>query len=162
MSTGSTGNSSNGSHSSTRGSDIFETQSVKKRINSEESDGLNQKRQKNNFVTGLQKKLVEDVKKGSTDLNNARKVLKRINNQFKNPIKDKDMEPIVENIDPKLRNIDPLMIEMIENEIISNLEGIEWSDVCGLGPQKKKIHEIAILPLLNPGLFRGLRTPPKG
>ena len=34
--------------------------------------------------------------------------------------------------DPRYKNIDPKMIEMIENEIVDNSPGISWDDIAGL------------------------------
>ncbi|CAG2122136.1 unnamed protein product, partial [Medioppia subpectinata] len=64
--------------------------------------------------------------------------------------------------DTNLLDIDPSLIQMIENEIITELEPMDWSDVAGLEFEKNKIKEITVLPLLRPDLFQGLRKPPKG
>ncbi|XP_054165766.1 fidgetin-like protein 1 [Oppia nitens] len=125
------------------------------------------------FMTGLEKKYVEDVKKGSVDMSKAAKSLREVKNTFKPPMKyndnnnSKDKRKTTQStnddsIDPHLRNIDPQLIEVIENEIITKLEPIGWSDVAGLEFAKNKIKEIAVLPLQRPDLFSGLRKPPKG
>jgi len=104
------------------------------------------------------------------NLDKAKKVLNQVRQQpFKNPMKSEN-ESKAESTkldnellsDERLKNIDPLMIEAIQNEIISNSEPIEWSKIAGLDFAKSKIREIAILPLLRPDLFTRIRIPPKG
>jgi SpoVK/Ycf46/Vps4 family AAA+-type ATPase len=118
------------------------------------------------FMTGLEKKVVDDVKKG-LNVNEAKKFLSNVRQQqpFRNPIKSETDKRRQENEykdDERLKNISPVMIETIESQIISKLEPIEWSKIAGLQFAKAKIKEIAILPLLRPDLFTGLRVPPKG
>jgi SpoVK/Ycf46/Vps4 family AAA+-type ATPase len=64
--------------------------------------------------------------------------------------------------DPRYKNIDPKMIEMIENEIVDNSPGISWDDIAGLDFAKSSVQEIVVWPMLRPDLFTGLRGPPKG
>jgi len=64
--------------------------------------------------------------------------------------------------DPRYKNIDPKMIEMIENEIVDNSPGVSWDDIAGLEFAKSSVQEIVVWPLLRPDLFTGLRGPPKG
>ncbi|XP_066929245.1 fidgetin-like protein 1 [Clytia hemisphaerica] len=61
-----------------------------------------------------------------------------------------------------MKNIDPKMIELIENEIMDNGPQISWNDIAGLDFAKKTIQEIVIWPMLRPDIFTGLRGPPKG
>lgn len=65
-------------------------------------------------------------------------------------------------VDERLRNIDPGMVEMIENEILTRQPNVTWDDIAGLEFAKKSVMEIVILPLLRPDLFTGLRAVPKG
>ncbi|KAJ2508271.1 Fidgetin-like protein 1 [Coemansia sp. RSA 2049] len=65
-------------------------------------------------------------------------------------------------VDERLRNIEPRMIEMIENEILSSGQAVSWDDIAGLGAAKSAVHMAIIYPLLKPDLFRGIRAPPKG
>jgi len=61
-----------------------------------------------------------------------------------------------------MKNVDPKMIEHVENEIMDNGEKITWDDIAGLEFAKSTIQEIVIWPMLRPDLFTGLRGPPKG
>ncbi|KAJ2719173.1 putative 26S proteasome subunit yta6 [Coemansia sp. Benny D115] len=65
-------------------------------------------------------------------------------------------------VDERLKNIDPRMIEMIENEILTTPQSITWDDIAGLAHAKRAIHMAVIFPLLKPELFQGIRAPPKG
>jgi ATP-dependent 26S proteasome regulatory subunit len=72
-------------------------------------------------------------------------------------------QPIEEEIiDERLKNIDPKMIELIENEIMDNGTPITWDDIAGLKFVKTTVKEIVVFPLLRPDIFHGLRGPPKG
>ncbi len=61
----------------------------------------------------------------------------------------------VELKDPRYKNIDPKMIEMIENEIVDNSPGITWDDIAGLEFAKSSVQEIVVWPMLRPDLFTG-------
>ncbi|CAG0914061.1 unnamed protein product [Notodromas monacha] len=63
---------------------------------------------------------------------------------------------------PLLRNLDPKMIEMIENEIMDQGTHVDWNDIAGLEHVKKVIKEIVVMPMLRPDIFTGLRGPPRG
>ncbi|KAJ1901561.1 putative 26S proteasome subunit yta6 [Kickxella alabastrina] len=65
-------------------------------------------------------------------------------------------------VDDRLKNVDPKMIEMIENEILTTPQAITWDDIAGLGHAKRAVHMAVIYPLLKPELFQGIRAPPKG
>ncbi|CAG0895721.1 unnamed protein product [Darwinula stevensoni] len=67
-----------------------------------------------------------------------------------------------ENMDPRLKHIDPKMVELIESEIMDQGSPVTWDDIAGLSYAKKTIQEMVVLPLLRPDIFRGLRGPPKG
>lgn len=64
--------------------------------------------------------------------------------------------------DDRLANVDPKLIETIENEIISQVCHLDWDDIVGLEHAKKTIKEIIIWPMQRPDIFTGLRGPPKG
>ncbi|XP_044729633.1 fidgetin-like protein 1 [Chrysoperla carnea] len=74
----------------------------------------------------------------------------------------KDGVPEDEDIDPRLKNIDPKMVELIKSEIMDTGTPITWDDIAGLEFAKKTIQEIVVWPLLRPDIFTGLRRPPKG
>ena len=64
--------------------------------------------------------------------------------------------------EPELyKNIDPKMVEMVENEIMDTGEPVEWDDIAGLEFAKATVKEIVVFPLLRPDIFTGLRGPPK-
>merc|ERR1719394_162221 len=64
--------------------------------------------------------------------------------------------------DPRYKNIDSKMVEMVKNEIMDQGQRVEWDDIAGLEFAKKTVKEIVVLPLKRPDLFFGLRGPPKG
>lgn len=63
---------------------------------------------------------------------------------------------------PRLKNVDPKMIETISNEIMDQCDRVEWSSIAGLECAKKVIVEAVVLPILRPDIFTGLRQPPRG
>ena len=67
-----------------------------------------------------------------------------------------------EEVDPRYRNVDKKAIETIKNEMLESNPATKFDDIAGLAFAKQTIKEIIILPMLNPALFRGLRSPPKG
>ncbi|KAJ2074937.1 Fidgetin-like protein 1 [Coemansia sp. RSA 922] len=69
-------------------------------------------------------------------------------------------DPVV--VDDRLKNIEPRMIEMVENEILTATQTVTWDDIAGLNQAKRAVHMAVIYPLLRPELFQGIRAPPKG
>ncbi|KAJ1671863.1 Fidgetin-like protein 1, partial [Coemansia sp. RSA 1694] len=69
---------------------------------------------------------------------------------------------VTEEEDPRLKNIDPRMVEMVENEILTTAQTVTWDDIAGLNQAKRAVHMAVIYPLLRPELFQGIRAPPKG
>lgn len=67
-----------------------------------------------------------------------------------------------EEVDPRLKGIDPKLLETIQNEIIHRVDTVTWEQIAGLEHAKETIKEIVIWPMLRPDLFTGLRGPPKG
>ena len=55
-------------------------------------------------------------------------------------------------------------IGLIKNEIYIDSKSIHtsWADISGLQKAKQALQEAAILPLLRPDLYQGLRSAPKG
>ncbi|CAD7088648.1 unnamed protein product [Hermetia illucens] len=64
--------------------------------------------------------------------------------------------------DERLRNIEPKMVELISNEIMSKLKPVGWDDIAGLEYAKSTIQEAVVWPMLRPDIFTGLRRPPRG
>jgi SpoVK/Ycf46/Vps4 family AAA+-type ATPase len=64
--------------------------------------------------------------------------------------------------DERYKNLDPRMVELIENEIMERQLNITWQDIAGLDMAKKNINEIIVWPMLRPDIFKGLRAPPRG
>lgn len=65
-------------------------------------------------------------------------------------------------VDERLKNIEPKMIELITNEIMDHGPPLSWDDIAGLEFAKNVIKEIVVWPMLRPDIFKGLRGPPKG
>ncbi|KAL1380119.1 hypothetical protein pipiens_003629 [Culex pipiens pipiens] len=68
----------------------------------------------------------------------------------------------LEEVDERLRNIDPKMVELIRNEIMDRFSPVTWDDIAGLEYAKQIIREAIVCPLLRPDIFTGLRKPPRG
>lgn len=134
------------------------------------SNTVNQNRKKS-FMTGLEKHLADQVLNNNMDTDKAKQILEEVRNDsstFKNPSKkSKQLDSVDETNqelikDERLKGIESSMIELIQSEIVSNLEKTDWTHIAGLENAKSKIQQIAILPLLRPDLFTGIRSPPKG
>jgi len=67
-----------------------------------------------------------------------------------------------EEIDDRLKGIDPKILEVIQNEILFTITGVSWQDVAGLDEAKQAVQEAIIMPMTMPELFTGLREPPRG
>jgi len=81
--------------------------------------------------------------------------------------RDRDQQPGLqgqgeEEVDPRYKNIDMKMVELIKNEIMDAGEPITWDDIAGLQFAKDMVKEIVVWPMLRPDIFTGLRGPPKG
>ncbi|XP_013105757.1 fidgetin-like protein 1 isoform X2 [Stomoxys calcitrans] len=63
---------------------------------------------------------------------------------------------------PALKNIDPKMIEVINNEVMRQFKPVYWIEIAGLEYAKSIIKEAVVYPLLRPDIFTGLRRPPRG
>ncbi|KAA0171528.1 hypothetical protein FNF28_00738 [Cafeteria roenbergensis] len=68
-----------------------------------------------------------------------------------------------EEMPEQLRNLEPRMIEMIENEIMdSGSTTVKFEDIAGLKHAKRAVVESVIWPMQRPDIFTGLRSLPKG
>lgn len=65
-------------------------------------------------------------------------------------------------VDERLKNIEPRMVELIRSEIMDSGSSIDWDDIAGLHYAKTAIQEAVVWPMLRPDIFTGLRRPPKG
>ena len=63
--------------------------------------------------------------------------------------------------DERYKNLDPVMVESIENEIMERQLNITWDDIAGLEFAKKTINEIIIWPMLRPD-FSACLSPLRG
>nr|XP_029719554.1 fidgetin-like protein 1 [Aedes albopictus] len=70
--------------------------------------------------------------------------------------------PEDEEIDERLRHIDPKMVELIRSEIMDRFTPLTWDDIAGLDYAKTIIQEAVVWPILRPDIFTGLRRPPRG
>ena len=57
---------------------------------------------------------------------------------------------------------DPALVAVIESTLLEGIPNVQWDDVAALDEAKRVLHEAAVLPLLVPHLFTGLRRPWKG
>lgn len=67
-----------------------------------------------------------------------------------------------ENVHPKLKGIDPQLVERIENEILESGQPVTFDDIAGLTFAKQCIEEMVVWPVTKPELYTGLRQLPKG
>ena len=67
-----------------------------------------------------------------------------------------------DDVHPRLKCLDPALVEQIENEILVTGKKIGWNDIAGLEFAKRTCQEIVVLPILCPEMFQGLRKLPKG
>jgi hypothetical protein len=65
-------------------------------------------------------------------------------------------------VDERLKNIDPKLVELITNEMLNRSPNVKWADIAGLDFAKQSVQEIVVWPMLRPDIFTGLRGPPKG
>jgi len=64
--------------------------------------------------------------------------------------------------EPRLRGLDPALIERIESEVLQTGDPVTFDDIAGLRFAKENIEEIVVWPLRNPEYYTGLRQLPKG
>uniref|UniRef100_A0A182NTE9 AAA+ ATPase domain-containing protein n=1 Tax=Anopheles dirus TaxID=7168 RepID=A0A182NTE9_9DIPT len=67
-----------------------------------------------------------------------------------------------EELDERLKHIDPKMVELIRSEIMDRFQPLSWDDIAGLEYAKTIIKEAVVWPILRPDIFTGLRKPPRG
>ncbi len=54
------------------------------------------------------------------------------------------------------------LIEMIERDVLDRAPNMRWEDIAGLEDAKRVLKEAAVLPLIIPDFFKGIREPWKG
>lgn len=119
-------------------------------------------------------------KAGPPDSEEAKKQKKSKEEEQK---QEEEKHPIF--LDPRMKNVEERMAEMILNEILDHSPKVRWDDICkslvhdarrredstpqqsnrlpaGLEFAKKSVEEIVIYPMLRPDIFYGIRAPPKG
>ena len=64
--------------------------------------------------------------------------------------------------DPRLKGIEPFLLERVNDEVLDHSPSIRWADIAGLDFAKKCVQEAVVWPMLRPDIFHGLRGPPKG
>lgn len=119
------------------------------------------------FVTASAQLAINDAKKNKTTASTTSRqpgLSSRPSAKFVPPFKKDNAEtqPLGDDGEKGMRNIDPKMVELITNEIMDHGPVVEWDDIAGLEFAKQTIQEIVIWPMLRPDLFQGLRAMPKG
>ena len=75
-------------------------------------------------------------------------------------------EPALDSNEPPPRTPftggDPTLVAAIEGEMMQTAPAVDWDDVGGLDEAKRLLKEAAVLPLLIPDFFTGIREPWKG
>jgi SpoVK/Ycf46/Vps4 family AAA+-type ATPase len=89
----------------------------------------------------------------------AAKTKNSSNNKSSN--KNQNLAPHAAAAAPLINSQDPL-VQTIKSELYidqSQLQSTTWNDIAGLNDAKQSLQEAAILPLMRPDLFSGLRRP---
>ncbi|KAM4702051.1 fidgetin-like [Discoglossus pictus] len=60
-----------------------------------------------------------------------------------------------------LKNMDPLILELVNNEIVDCGPPVQWTDIAGQVSVKAMIEEELVWPILRPGAYTGANRPPK-
>ncbi|KAM4045116.1 fidgetin-like isoform 1-T2 [Anomaloglossus baeobatrachus] len=61
----------------------------------------------------------------------------------------------------QLKNVDPLILELVNNEIVDCAPPVQWTDIAGHVSVKAAIEEELVWPILRPGAYTGANRPPK-
>ncbi|KAG2379621.1 hypothetical protein C9374_006738 [Naegleria lovaniensis] len=78
---------------------------------------------------------------------------------------DEEQVPIAGDERPKFSpacSSDKDLVEIIEREILDKQCNTHWSDIAGLDQAKGLLEEAAVLPIMMPEFFNGIRSPYKG
>jgi len=60
-----------------------------------------------------------------------------------------------------VEKLDPQIVDAVCNDVMEQ-PNLKWDEIVGQEEAKRLIREMVVWPVLNPGLFSGKRTPPKG
>ncbi|XP_063300857.1 fidgetin-like [Pelobates fuscus] len=61
----------------------------------------------------------------------------------------------------QLKSMDPLVLELVNNEIVDCGPPVQWTDIAGQVSVKAVIEEELVWPILRPGAYTGANRPPK-
>ena len=61
-----------------------------------------------------------------------------------------------------LKNFDLALVEAVCSEILDEGAAVQWGDIAGQETAKQLVQEMVVWPMMNPHLFQGTRTPPRG
>ncbi|KAM6307966.1 fidgetin-like protein 2 [Podargus strigoides] len=59
------------------------------------------------------------------------------------------------------KNVDPLVLELVNTEVVERGPPVQWADVAGQGSVKAAIEEELVWPILRPGAYTGAARPPR-
>ena len=113
---------------------------------------------KNSFKTGLDKFVEDQVMNKKISSIDAQDILENKKYLMKKDGPKKELSP-EEQI---LNQFDTKIVDQIRASIPDKLDDVGWDTIAGLEDAKKKIQQVAILPLMRPDFFTGIRKPPKG
>ncbi|KAG8452596.1 hypothetical protein GDO86_004398 [Hymenochirus boettgeri] len=61
----------------------------------------------------------------------------------------------------QMKNTDPLILELVNNDIVDCASPVQWTDIAGHVSVKAVIEEELVWPILRPGAYTGTSRPPK-
>ncbi|KAM9321390.1 fidgetin-like protein 2 [Gastrophryne carolinensis] len=61
----------------------------------------------------------------------------------------------------QLKNVDPIILDIVNNEIVDCGPPVQWTDIAGHVSVKAAIEEELVWPILRPGAYTGANRPPK-
>ncbi|XP_069509510.1 fidgetin-like protein 2 [Ambystoma mexicanum] len=70
-------------------------------------------------------------------------------------------EPFFSQSEEQLKDIDPLILELVNNEIVDCGPPVQWTDIAGQVSIKAMIEEELVWPILRPGAYTGASRPPR-
>uniref|UniRef100_K7GI46 Fidgetin n=1 Tax=Pelodiscus sinensis TaxID=13735 RepID=K7GI46_PELSI len=64
-------------------------------------------------------------------------------------------------VEEQLKNMDPLILELVNNKIVDCSPPVQWTDIAGQVSVKAAIEEELVWPILRPGAYTGESRPPR-